>query len=62
MGGLIARAGKTHGLQIVQGHIHTGHAHKISLCIMNGGDNADHHDLFTHELIYIGLHQIGLAG
>ena len=49
-------------LHIVQAHIHAGNPEEFALRIVYRGNNAYHHDIFSHQLINIRVHDIWLSG
>ena len=61
MGSIIIRAHQKLILHIVQCHIHAGHPEELSLRTPDGGYDADHHNVFSHQFIYIGIHNVRTA-
>ncbi len=61
MGRTIIGADQKLFLHMIQPDVHARHPQEISLCIPDRRDNADHHNIFAHQLINIGIHDIQIA-
>ena len=61
MGRIIISTNKQLFLHIVQSYIDTSYTKKFSLCIPNRRDNTNHHNIFSHQFIYIRVHNIWCA-
>ena len=58
----VAGVGKVLGLHIIQSDVAAGYPQEVPSHVINGRDDADHHNGVPLQLIDIGFHNVSLAG